>query len=323
MLAAFSGPVIGGAFATAGEWRMAYWAFAVQGLVLLPAVRFLLQSSVPEVRVEAQAVPFVRLLLLASAILLVSISGAYYHPLASPLLVLLGCLAIVLFVLRDRGAGRGRMLPAEISDFSHAIGNGILAVLLLCISIMSFIVYGPLILIEMYGLTPLQAGFVVLVESLAWGTAAIVFSGTAQDAEPRLLRIGAALVLSGLVAMAFIFPRGWLWMLVFAVVVLNGGFGMMWGNIIKRIVAAAQPADKDRTSSLLPITQQTGFALGAASSGLIANGLGILDSPGPDEFRLVAFWLFAGFVPLALIGNLMMWRFVAVDDGANAVDDDA
>ena len=190
---------------------MAYWAFAAQGLVLLPAVRYLLQSPTPEVRVEAQSIPIVRLLLLASAILLVSISGAYYHPLASPLLVLLGCFAIVLFVLRDRGAGRARMLPAEISDFSHAIGNGIFAVLLLCISIMSFIVYGPLILIEMYGLTPLQAGFVVLVESLAWGTAAIVFSGIGQDGEPRLLRIGAALVLSGLVAMAFIFPRGWLW----------------------------------------------------------------------------------------------------------------
>ena len=148
-------------------------------------------------------------------------------------------------------------------------------------------------------------------------------SGVGQDNEPRLLRLGAALVLSGLVAMAFIFPRGWLWALVFAVIVLNGGFGMMWGYIIKRIIAAAQPEDKDRTASLLPITQQTGFALGAALCGLIANGLGILDSPGPEEFRLVAFWLFAGFVPLALIGNLMMWRFVAVGDGANAGNGDA
>ena len=123
--------------------------------------------------------------------------------------------------------------------------------------------------------------------------------------------------------MAFIFPRGWLWALVFAVIVLNGGFDMMWGYIIKRIVAAAKPGDKDRTSSLLPITQQTGFALGAALSGLIANGLGILDAPGPEEFRLVAFWLFAGFVPPALLGNLMMWRFVAIADGADATDGDA
>jgi hypothetical protein len=163
----------------------------------------------------------------------------------------------------------------------------------------------------------------VLVESLAWGPAAIVFSGVGQDREPGLLRIGAALVLSGLVAMALIFPRGWLWALVFAVVWLNGGFGMMWGYIIKRVIAAAQPGDKDRTASLLPITQQTGFALGAALSGLIANGLGILDSPGPEEIRRISFWLFAGFVPLALLGNLMMWRFVAIRDRAAAADDGA
>ncbi|MCP4470736.1 MAG: MFS transporter [Gammaproteobacteria bacterium] len=311
MAAAFSGPVIGGAFATAGEWRLAYWAFAAQGLLLIPAVHFLLKSEESELQLGAEPIPVVRLLLLSASILLVSISGAYYHPLATPLLVVLGCMTLVLFVMRDRRASRARMLPAEAADFSHAIGNGIVATLLLCISIMSFLVYGPLILIEMYGLTPLQAGFVVLIESLAWGSAAILFAGVPHESEPRLIRIGGSLVLLGLVVMALVLPRGWLWSVVLAVIVLNGGFGMMWGFIIKRIVAAAAPADKDRTASLLPITQQTGFALGAALSGLVANSLAIDGAPDAAEFRLIAFWLFAGFVPLALVGNLMLWRFVS------------
>ena len=316
MVASFSGPVIGGAFATAGEWRMAYWAFAAQGLLLIPAVHFLLKSAETELQLNAEPIPIVRLLLLGSAILLVSISGAYFHPLGSPLLILLGCMALVFFVLRDRNAKRGRMLPAEVTDFSHAIGNGIVGVLLLCISIMSFLVYGPLILIELYGLTPLQAGFIVLLESLAWGSAAIIFSGVRRDSEPGLIRIGSALVLLGLIAMAMVFPRGWLWGVVCAVLLLNGGFGMMWGFIIKRIIAAAAQDDKDRTSSLLPITQQTGFALGAAFSGLIANLFGIGEFPDSaearlDDLRQAAFWLFAGFVPLACLGNLMVWRFVS------------
>ena len=316
MVASFSGPVIGGAFATAGEWRLAYWAFAAQGLLLIPAVHFLLRSSEPEIKIDAEPIPIVRLLLLGAAILLVSISGAYYHPLASPLLIGLGCLAIVLFVLRDRHAKRGRMLPAEVTDFSHAIGNGIAGILLLCISIMSFLVYGPLILIELYGLTPLQAGLVVLLESLAWGSAAIIFSGLKREHEPRLIRSGAALVLVGLGAMALVFPRGWLWAVVLAVLLLNGGFGLMWGFIIKRVIAAAAPADKDRTASLLPITQQTGFALGAALSGLVANlfGIGEASIAGENDYaglREVAFWLFAGFLPLACVGNLMLWRFVS------------
>jgi hypothetical protein len=99
----------------------------------------------------------------------------------------------------------------------------------------------------------------------------------------------------------------------------------MWGFIIKRIIAAAAPEDKDRTSSLLPITQQTGFALGAAFSGLIANLFGIDEMPGLPETRLddlreIAFWLFAGFVPLACLGNVMVWRFVSDRVATSAAD---
>ena len=120
--------------------------------------------------------------------MLVSLSGSHYHPVGSPILVGLGCLMMFMFVLRDVSASRSRMLPRQVTDFSHAIGSGILATFLLCLSIMSFIVYGPFILIELYGLTPLQAGLVILVESLAWGCAAILFSGTRLNAEPRLLQ---------------------------------------------------------------------------------------------------------------------------------------
>ena len=310
MMSSFSGPVIGGAFATIGEWRLAYWAFALQGLLLIPAVLYLLRGAGPEVKLSGERIPIVRLLLLSAAILLVAISGAYYHPLGSPLLIGLGCLALVLFVVRDQVATVARMLPAEVSDLGHAIGNGILATLLLCISIMSFLVYGPLILIEFYKLSPLEAGFIVLLESVAWGSAAIIFSGIGPAAEPRLIRAGSAIVLLGLIIMSFVFPSGLLWAVVVVVICLNGGFGAMWGFFIKRIIAAAGSADKDRTASLIPITQQTGFALGAALSGLIANSLGLNQEPTVPEIKLIAFWLFAGFVPLAFLGNIMAWRFV-------------
>ena len=61
---------------------------------------------------------------------------------------------------------------------------------------------------------------------------------------------------------------------------------------------------------MLPITQQTGFALGAALSGVIANSLGV-ETGGVETLRQIAFWLFAGFIPLALLANWLAWRFVA------------
>ena len=92
-------------------------------------------------------------------------------------------------------------------------------------------------------------------------------------------------------------------------IVAATSFGMMWGYIIKRVIAHAAPEDRDRAGSLLPSAQQTGFALGAALAGIITNGLGFEQMTRAEEFRTAAFWLFAGFVPPALLGCLIAWRF--------------
>jgi hypothetical protein len=176
---------------------------------------------------------------------------------------------------------------------------------------MSFLVYGPFILMKLYGLTPLTAGLIVMLETLAWGSAAIIFSGTDPLDEPRMIRIGSAVVVAGLIGLAWILPKGPVWAIAVIVIFSNGGFGMMWGFIIKRIIGAASATEKDRAASLLPIAQQTGFALGAALCGLIANSLGVSEQMSDEGLRSVAFWLFAGFIPIALIGNVTAWRFVA------------
>jgi len=310
MISAFLGPMIGGAFATWGEWRYAYWAFAFQALLLMIAIQILLARTADDYDFKSERIPVVRLSFLAAAILLISMAGAEFDPVISPILVVLGCLSLVFFVIRDRSAVTGRMLPVDATNLSHAIGNGVFTILLLCLCIMSFLVYGPLVLIRLYGLTPFEAGAVVMLETLAWGMAAIVFSGTSPENEGRLIRCGSALVVIGLVGMALILPRGPIWAIALIVIVSNGGFGMMWGFIIKRIIGAASSVEKDRAGSLVPITQQTGFALGAALAGLIANSLGVSEAIGDEGMRTVAFWLFAGFIPVALVGNLTAWRFV-------------
>ena len=94
------------------------------------------------------------------------------------------------------------------------------------------------------------------------------------------------------------------------------GFGMMWGFIIKRLIALAPEADKDRAASLPPITLQTGFALGSALSGIIANGLGLGTDISDETMQRIATWIFAGFIPFAVIGNIFAWRFVGSANGS-------
>ena len=303
---------------------MAYWAFGAQALFLIIAISYLLpKEKRPKASRTKEAknldqilssksgrIPIVRLTILASAILLVSLAGADYDPLTSPLLILLGAIALLMFVFRDRAALSSRILPMDVTNLNHPIGNGVLTIFLLCLCIMSFLTYGPTILIKLYGLSPFHAGLVVMVETLAWSSAAIIFSGTKEHNEPVLIRTGSALVVFGLIGIALTLPGGILWMLVIAALIGNAGFGMMWGFIIKRVIASASGEEKTRTSALLPMTLQSGFALGAALSGIIANGLGLSETMGNDGIRQVAFWLFAGFVPVALMGNLFAWRFV-------------
>ena len=310
---ALCGPLIGGAFATAGLWRFAFWAFALQGLLLAVAVRPLMARARARARADAELpprrIPVVRLILVAGAILAISFSGVVMSTTAAVVLVLAGCGCLWLFVARDSAAGAARLLPEHATDLDHPVGCGIAMTFVLSLSMMSFIVYGPILLIRLYELTPLEAGLVVVTESLGWGAGALFLSGLAPSQEGRLIRIGSVLATAGLAAQAWFMPWGPLWLIVAAAFFGTAGFGMMWGYIIKRVIAHAAPEDRDRAGSLLPSAQQTGFALGAALAGIIANGLGFEQMTRAEEFRTAAFWLFAGFVPPALLGCLVAWRF--------------
>ncbi|MCP5013632.1 MAG: MFS transporter [Aestuariibacter sp.] len=310
MLAAFCGPMIGGAFTTWGIWRMAYWVFAMQALLLAVAIRLLLPVEKTDPAQLAEHIPVVRLSLLAVAIVLVSMAGASFDALLSPLLVLCGFIALVFFIFRDRSAQRSRLLPEGVTSLRHPLGNGVLTIFLLCLCIMSFLVYAPTILIKLHGLSAFTAGLVVMMETVGWGVAAIIFSGLSSDREPALIRSGSALIILGLCGLSVSLPNGPLWTIILTGLLCNAGFGMMWGFIIKRVVGSAEKQDKNRAAALLPMTLQTGFALGAALSGIIANSLGLGLSVDADGLKRIAFWIFAGFIPIAMLGNVFAWRFV-------------
>ena len=69
-------------------------------------------------------------------------------------------------------------------------------------------------MIRLYGLTPLEAGFVVVTESLGWGAGALFLSGLAPAQEGRLIRLGSVMLLAGIAAKAWFVPQGPLWLVV-------------------------------------------------------------------------------------------------------------
>ena len=306
---ALCGPLVGGAFATAGLWRYAFWSFALQGLLLAAVVHPLLARASAGADLQARPIPVVRLALVAAAILAISFAGVVTSAAFAVALAASGCVCLGLFVSRDSAAGATRLLPNGATDLAHPVGCGIAMTFVLSLSMMSFLVYGPILLIRLYQLTPLEAGLVVVTETLGWGAGALFLSGIAPAHEGRLIRVGSGLMAAGLAAQAWFMPYGPLWLIVASAFFGTAGFGMMWGYIIRLVVAHSGRDDRDRAGSLLPSAQQTGFALGAALAGIIANALGFEHMTRIEEYRTAAFWLFAAFVPPALLGNVIAWRF--------------
>ena len=309
-VSALSGPLIGGLFATAGLWRLAFWSFALQGVVLALLLYPMLARARSDVSAEERKLPIVRLMLVAGAILAISFAGAADSILVSATLLAAGCMSVWLFVVRDAAASHAfKLLPRHAMRLAHPVGCGMVMTFVFSLCMMSLSVYGPILLIRLYGLTPFEAGLVVVTESLGWGAGALLLSGLAAGYERRLIQLGSVLLVAGFAAQTWFVAFGPLSLVVASAFIGTAGFGMMWGYVIKHVVANADRDDRDRASSMLPSTQQTAFAIGAALTGIIANVLGFEHMTQPGEFRMAALWLFGAFVPPAVIGCWVAWRF--------------
>ncbi len=308
---AFCGPLIGGAFASAGLWRMAFWAFAAQALVLIIAAIFLLRDSADETaqqrKPDRDGAPVRRLAILCIAVLAIAAAGAEVTVLRSAVLVLIGVAAFVVFFKLDAKAGN-RLFPRRPLDIRHRVGAGLLMILLLAIATMSFTTYGPLLMRVLYGIDPLGAGYLIAVESVGWTLAAIAFASAAVRYEGSIIKAGSVLITAGLIGFAFAMPSNSLTGLFVAAVATGAGFGMFWGFVVRRVVAAAASNERETASSALPTIHLIGYAVGSAATGIVANAAGFADGVTVENAQVVAFWVFAAFLPIALFGNIAAWR---------------
>ncbi|MCR4264947.1 MFS transporter [Nitratireductor sp. ZSWI3] len=305
---AFCGPPIGGFFADIGLWRWGFWVFAFQALLLSVMVPAFMRPG-ERVTAAGQRFPVVRLVLLSAAVLSVAAAGIYVTPGTSLPLVIAGGLFFCLFLRRDGSRAANRMFPARAFDLRTLVGAGFLANLALGTAAMSFTVYGPFLLNRIHGISALTAGYIIAAESVAWSTTAIVFAGVGAVGERLVMRSGALLIVLAIALMGPAMAEGPVWAVLMLSLAQGAGFGLLWGFLIRRVVAAAPEAERDSASSAMPTTQQIAFALGAALAGIVANMAGFAeDGAKLETMQEVAWWSFVSFVPLAAFGAAAAWR---------------
>lgn len=307
---AFCGPMIGGLFANAGMWRGAFAAFALQAVAVCIAAVVLLRARPAAEAAPPARIPILRLVLLSGAIVAVAAAGTTASGPRMAAFLLAG-IALFAWCLRIDGRRSNALFPPRPLDPRHVSGAGLLLIFLLGITTMPFITYGPLLLATLHGTDALTAGYVVALQSIAWTLGAIAFSGAGARAEPWVIRGGALGVAIGVLGLALTVPTGPVWLLLPWVTFAGLGFGMFFGFVTRRIVSSVADERREVASSSTPTIQMIGYAFGAAASGIVANSLGFADGVTRAEAEVVGFWLFAGFLPLALFGCFAALRVAA------------
>ena len=70
-------------------------------------------------------------------------------------------------------------------------------------------------------------------------------------------------------------------------------------------MTGARPGEEDRAASSVATVQQTGFALGAALAGLVANAAGLSAGLNKVDIAAAALWVPVSFVAAALAATIM------------------
>ena len=298
------GPLVGGVFAQGDHWRALFWAFAAQCALFIAAAIWLLPEDAPP---SSQRTPWAQLALVLIGVGLIG-AADLTSSIALAAALCLASIAVFIAAVRIR-AGEGALFPVAAGDPSSVIGAAYLSYFALTAAAMCFSVYAPALLQKLYGLSPLEAGYVAGLESVGWTVAALAVAGLRERWHGLIIRLGAVCVVTSLVALTLVMRTGPLGAVLAAAAVLGAGFGFTSGFTARRVIAAAaDDAERELASAGINSVRQVGNAAGACLAGIVANLLGLATGIGFAAAQASAVWLFALAAPVALLGAVGAWR---------------
>jgi hypothetical protein len=222
----------------------------------------------------------------------------------------LGLGALALFARLDGRAGADRLWPRGAFDPRGGAGAAILMVLALNVATMGVATYGPILLERIHATPPLVSGYLVALVSIAWTVSAVLVAGADERHDPKIIAAGIAVVAGSVALSIHAVPEGPVWLVGLAMLMEGAGYGMAWTFILRRGGRLVPGEDGERFAAALPTVGRLGYALGASFVGILANRAGFAEAAGAAEMQQVAQVIFAGSLPVALLGCLAMARFV-------------
>ncbi|PLP57144.1 MFS transporter [Mesorhizobium loti] len=315
-VAAFSGPMLGALMAELLSWRWAFGVFVIGGAVM--ALASLTVLNTPEAR-RAQSsgaklppFPVAPLACLAVSVILIASAGVDVALLRSSLLLGLGLAGLALFFRIDALKPQSRLFPANLFSWRTPVGSGMTMIAAFSVATCSFAVYGPLILTNLHGISMLTTGYIIAAESIAWSILSILVANAPPKRERAIIACGALMIAAGVAGFAYTIPHGSIPLILFCALLQGGGFGIAWPFVTRIIVASAPASEQTIASSAVPTMQRIGYAVGAASAGIVANASGFSEGLTRAAAANAGVWLFLAFVPLGLLGAIAAFKLFSV-----------
>ncbi|HUC10099.1 MAG TPA: MFS transporter [Stellaceae bacterium] len=304
-IAILIGPMLGGLFADRGTWPVVFWLFAGQGVIVAAAAHVMLPAS--ENSQPARPVAWLQLGVVGIGIALISIADLASDFTRAAVLISLGIGAFILVLMLDDHT-TVRLFPKGSGDMRTVHGAGYATLFLLRVATMGLLVEGPAVLQTLRGLSALESGYIVGVQSLFWTATALPVSGLTGEWPNRLIRLGALTVLVGLAACALVFNDAPLPLVVLVSGLSGAGLGLSYAFLSQAILGDLAADERAIGGAGIATVRLTGAAAGSAMAAAIANFAGFADGFSIPAAQSAGVWVFVFAMPVAALACRSAWQ---------------
>ncbi|WP_340613306.1 MFS transporter [Xenorhabdus thailandensis] len=311
-IATLCGPAIGGIFAHADTWRLAF--ITLLPIAALLAIIVLIQlSGYKKSETQAERAAIGKILLLGVSVLIISLASLSKVMLTNIGGVIIGLVIVALIARFDRDA-KIKLLPSGAYDIKSPLG-AIYACMSLLVIGMTTEIFVPYFMQTIHGYQPLIAGYATALMAAGWTVGSLFSSGRSSQVIQQLVRFGPILVVLALIALSVIMPlpslfsptAGFIFMCI-ALATVGLGIGATWPHLLTQVFTSAPEGQEDLASTSITTVQLFATAIGSALAGIVANLAGFTDPGGLEGTQSAAVWLFAIFAIAPVIAAFVVRR---------------